>query len=90
MQMELSGWLAVTSDHGQARMHVGLHTSFSELLYHIAFNLRDTQGLPHLKGPFLVEKEDSVSPVFLVLTITDKALEAVSTADWEAHQYWFS
>lgn len=50
----------------------------------------ETQGLPHLEGPSPVEKEDSVSPFFLVLAITDKALEAVSTADWEAHQYRFS
>lgn len=37
-----------------------------------------------MEGRFLVEKEDSVSPVFLALTITDKVLKAVSTAEWEA------
>lgn len=90
MQMELSGWLPVTSDHGQAQMRVGLHTSFSELLYHFAFNLWDTQGLPHLEGLLLVEKDDSVSPAFLVLTIIDKALEALSAAVWEALSYHIS
>lgn len=77
MQMGLSGWLLVTSEHGV----LGCILHFLNYCITLLINfeiLKDS-----FRGTISSGERRFSIPSFLVLTITDRALEVVSTADWE-------
>lgn len=83
IQMELSGWLAVTSGHRQARMCVGSHASFSELSNTLPLTFEIWKDYPIWRDHLWWRKGIQCLQLFLVLDLSGKSVEAVTSADRE-------